>query len=198
MGLARTNLHGCMSPGLRATSWHPISHEVVRPSILRAGTLGSSLEQPISGLKTTYQVLTEGTGEGVEKGNTVTVQATGYIVKADGSLQPFWSTKSERNRPLRYTAGVGMLIKGWDQGTMGMKKGEVRQLEIPYEEAYGKRGKMGIPAESNMRFEIEVLEIEKDKLDFMKFMPFPGFPGIPGLPGLVCPDFRRKKEEEEA
>jgi len=196
MSLARTNLvrQPHISSGMRTALWNPTSREVARPTFVRAGTLGaSSFAQPITGLKTKYHIITPGSGEEVEKGNTVTVHATGKVINADGSEKQFWSTKDKGARPLVYTAGVGMLIKGWDQGCIGMKEGEVRELDIPYEEGYGKKGfnMCGIPGESNLRFELEVVKIEKGKLDFLKFMPFPGFPGLPGLPGLVCPKLSR-------
>merc|ERR1711957_1064547 len=113
------------------------------------GLLGLSCAQegflPITGVKTTYKVEKQGEAKGelVEVGDTVTVHATG-IVQQTG--KKFWSTKDPGQSPFTYTAGGGV-IKGWDMGARGMKKGEVRTLNIPADEGYGQQGfpAWGIP-----------------------------------------------------
>lgn len=47
------------------------------------------------------------------------------------------STKDPGQEPFTYKAGVGQVITGWDQGLLGMKLGEVRELLIPANEGYG-------------------------------------------------------------
>jgi U3 small nucleolar RNA-associated protein 21 len=85
-------------------------------------------------METTYEVLAEGEGKQVGKSDTVTVHATG-IVKETG--KKFWSTKDAGQQPFTYQAGVNKVIKGWDQGCLGMKVGGVRKLDIPAPEGYG-------------------------------------------------------------
>ena len=53
------------------------------------------------------------------------------------------------------------MIKGWDQGLLGMTLGEVRQVIIPGHEGYGAQGfpAWGIPTNGGLFFEIEVLSI---------------------------------------
>ena len=117
----------------------------------------------IPGYLTTYEVLTEGTGaETVSKGQHVTVHATG-VVKESG--YKFWSTKDPGQTPFNYKAGVGGVIVGWDQGCLGMKLGEVRQLTIPSTEGYGANGfpAWKIPPKATLSFEIEVLKISGGK-----------------------------------
>ena len=60
-------------------------------------------------------------------------------------------------------AGVNKVIKGWDQGCLGMKIGAVRKLDIPADEGYGAQGfpAWGIPPNGGLNFEIEVLSIKK-------------------------------------
>ena len=66
------------------------------------------------------------------------------------------------SQPFTYQAGVGGVIKGWDQGCLGMQIGEVRKLRIPADEGYGAGGfpAWGIPPGGTLLFEIEILKIE--------------------------------------
>eukprot|EP00930_Biecheleria_cincta_P043903 TRINITY_DN30124_c0_g1_i1.p1 TRINITY_DN30124_c0_g1~~TRINITY_DN30124_c0_g1_i1.p1 ORF type:complete len:141 (-),score=24.04 TRINITY_DN30124_c0_g1_i1:421-843(-) len=115
----------------------------------------------IPGADTTYEVKTQWNGKGgkVTKGASVTVHATGSVEETG---KKFWSTKDKGQKPFTYDAGVGAVIKGWDQGCLGMGVGEVRQLRIPSHEGYGERGfpAWGIPPKATLKFEIEVLSIK--------------------------------------
>ena len=95
-------------------------------------------------------------GQEVEKFNIVTVNYTGLLedgTKFDSSLNPGRS-------PFRFTVGAGQVIKGWDEGLMGMKIGGKRKLTIPPELGYGSRDNGPIPANSTLIFEIDLLGIE--------------------------------------
>jgi FKBP-type peptidyl-prolyl cis-trans isomerase len=53
-----------------------------------------------------------------------------------------------------------MFIKGWEAGLIGMKKGGIRQLDIPPEEGYGAKGMPPkVPPNARLHFEIEVLHL---------------------------------------
>jgi peptidylprolyl isomerase len=65
----------------------------------------------------------------------------------------------DRNHPFDFTLGTGQVIKGWDQGLVGMQVGEKRKLVIPPSLAYGATGRPGIPANSTLVFEVELLRI---------------------------------------
>jgi len=112
----------------------------------------------IAGFKTTYEQQKGGSGAAVKTGNTVTVHATG-IVQETGKR--FWSTKDPGQQPFLCKAGVGQVIIGWDQGLLGMQKGEVRKLMIPPDEGYGTGGfpAWGIPPGATLEFTLEVLSI---------------------------------------
>ena len=119
----------------------------------------SAYSQNIAGYDTTYEIVTPGTGApAVTKGTKVSVHATG-VVEETG--KKFWSTKDPGQQPFQYTAGVGGVITGWDQGCLGMKKGETRKLRIPAHEGYGKSGfpAWGIPAGGTLDFTIELLDV---------------------------------------
>ena len=97
-----------------------------------------------------------GDGQEVEKFNIVIVNYTGLLedgTKFDSSLNPGRS-------PFRFTVGAGQVIKGWDEGLMGMKVGGKRKLTIPPELGYGSRDNGPIPANSTLIFEIDLLGIE--------------------------------------
>jgi FKBP-type peptidyl-prolyl cis-trans isomerase len=96
-----------------------------------------------------------GTGPACKAGDKVRVHYTGTLLdgtKFDSSL--------DRNEPFEFTLGQGMVIKGWDEGVVGMKKGGNRKLTIPSDKAYGKTGSPPkIPPNAPLVFEVELVEI---------------------------------------
>ncbi len=99
--------------------------------------------------------LKPGSGPAAKSGDKVEVHYTGTLLdgtKFDSSL--------DRGDPFEFTLGTGSVIKGWDEGVVGMKKGGKRKLTIPADKAYGKRGSPPkIPPDAPLVFEIELLEI---------------------------------------
>lgn len=99
--------------------------------------------------------LTVGTGPAVVAGDTVSVHYTGTLTngqKFDSSL--------DRGQPFEFSVGAGQVIKGWDQGLVGMQVGGKRKLTIPASLGYGNRSVGTIPANSTLIFEIELLAIK--------------------------------------
>jgi FK506-binding protein 2 len=67
----------------------------------------------------------------------------------------------DRGSPLNFTVGNGQVIKGWDEGLLGMKIGEKRILTIAPELGYGARGIGGvIPGNATLIFETELVSIK--------------------------------------
>lgn len=60
--------------------------------------------------------------------------------------------------PFEFKRGTGMVIKGWDEGLVGMKVGGLRKLTIPAEKGYGAQDMGAIPPNSTLVFEVELLE----------------------------------------
>ena len=67
----------------------------------------------------TKEVLREGSGASPVRGQRVTVHCTGYGKNRDMTL-PFWSTKDPGQKAFAFTIGLGQVIRGWDEGVMGM------------------------------------------------------------------------------
>ena len=99
--------------------------------------------------------LEEGAGAEAVAGSAVAVHYTGWLT--DGTK---FDSSVDRGQPFNFTLGQGMVIKGWDEGVVGMKVGGKRKLTIPPEMGYGERGAGGvIPPGATLVFEVELLEV---------------------------------------
>jgi FKBP-type peptidyl-prolyl cis-trans isomerase len=96
-----------------------------------------------------------GSGDAVVTGDTVTVHYVGTL--RDGTK---FDDSYVRGEPFTFTVGEGMVIRGWDEGILGMKVGGERILVIPPELAYGNRNVGPIPANSPLIFKVELLSVE--------------------------------------
>lgn len=67
---------------------------------------------------------------------------------------------NKKGKPFAFKVGKGEVIKGWDVGVVGMSVGGERRLTIPAHLAYGSRGMPGIPANSQLTFDVKLLEIK--------------------------------------
>ena len=96
-----------------------------------------------------------GEGKAVVKGALITAHYSGFL--EDGSK---FDSSHDRGKPFQCVIGTGRVIKGWDQGLMGMRVGGRRRLFVPAHLAYGER-QVGalIKPHSNLVFEIELLEV---------------------------------------
>lgn len=95
-----------------------------------------------------------GDGKAAVKGALITTQYRGWL--EDGSE---FDSSYARGKPFQCVIGTGRVIKGWDQGIIGMQVGGMRRLFVPAHLAYGERSMGAIPAHSNLNFEIELLEV---------------------------------------
>lgn len=88
-------------------------------------------------------------------GDRISVHYTGTLedgTKFDSSL--------DRGVPFEFTLGAGQVIKGWDQGLLGMKVGDKKRLVLPPELAYGKAGYPPvIPPDATLIFDVELISI---------------------------------------
>lgn len=104
-----------------------------------------------------YITITPGTGATVQSTSTINVEYTGWLQKTG---KEFDSSYDHGGTPFGVTLGAGQVIKGWDEGLVGMKLGETRRLIIPAALAYGSTaekdssGKVVIPANSTLIFDV--------------------------------------------
>jgi peptidylprolyl isomerase len=100
--------------------------------------------------------LVVGTGQTVKAGQTVTVNYVGVLYKNGKEFDSSWS----RNQPATFPLTTGGVIEGWVKGIPGMKVGGRRELIIPADEAYGKKGSgTTIPPNSPLVFVVDLLSI---------------------------------------
>lgn len=107
--------------------------------------------------------LQPGSGAAITAGQKAVVQYTGWLYENAASDKKGKQFDSSRNsgQPFTFVVGAGQVIKGWDQGVLGMKVGGLRRLTIPSELAYGDVGAGGvIPPGATLVFDVELTAIQ--------------------------------------
>lgn len=95
-----------------------------------------------------------------KNGDTLVMNYTGKLTDGtvfDSNVDP----KFHHVQPFEFTLGAGQVIKGWDEGLVGMKIGEKKTLTIPPEKGYGARGAgNSIPPNATLIFDVELVGIK--------------------------------------
>ena len=111
-----------------------------------------------------------GTGATAETGDTIVVVYTGMLTNGtvfDSSVGKQPITIPGTTCPTGITTGIcmklgaGQVIKGWDQGLVGMQEGGKRKLVIPPSLGYGPNDYGPIPGNSTLIFEVELVKVQK-------------------------------------
>lgn len=95
-------------------------------------------------------------GEQVVAGSKVTANYNAYL--KDGTM---FDSSIERNQPLKSIVGKGKLFPGLDEGFTLLRKGEKAKLLIPSKLAFGEKGSGPIPANADIVFDVEVVDIQQ-------------------------------------
>ncbi len=101
--------------------------------------------------------IAEGSGPAAKAGDMLTVQYVGVDYKTGKEFDASW----DRGQPFPFQLGGGQVIKGWDQGIVGMKAGGRRELTIPPNLAYGAQGQPpSIEPNATLIFVIDLISIQ--------------------------------------
>ena len=104
--------------------------------------------------------LRAGTGREAVAGKAVTVHYTGWLYDPNQpNNRGSQFDTSANGQPYSFVLGAGAVIRGWDQGLVGLKVGGVRQLVIPPDLAYGAAGRSPIPPNATLLFEVELMAV---------------------------------------
>lgn len=119
-------------------------------------------KQPSQSMTATNELqitdLVVGTGAAATAGTAVTVQ---YVGTLESGLV-FDASANHGTQGFTFPLGAGQVIKGWDQGIVGMKEGGKRRLVIPASLGYGEQGYPGvIPPNATLIFEVELVKVTK-------------------------------------
>jgi FKBP-type peptidyl-prolyl cis-trans isomerase len=112
-----------------------------------------------------FKLLKAGTGAVAKKGDTVEVHYTGWTaVLPNPGCAPVGGRKfdssRDRGKSFAFKLGEGKVIKGWEEGLVGMREGERRLLTIPPKLAYGDKGVPEvIPPGATLSFDVELLKV---------------------------------------
>ena len=109
------------------------------------------------------RILREGNGKPAAAGQIAVVHYTGWLYDemAAGNRGNKFDSSVDRDKHFEFMLGAGDVIKGWDQGVVGMKVGEKRELTIAPAMGYGDRGVGAvIPPGAILVFEIELAELQ--------------------------------------
>jgi FKBP-type peptidyl-prolyl cis-trans isomerase FkpA len=141
-----------------------VSVIVLSAFILVSGCGGDSGTSPSASTPTAPYSQTDlraGTGADAATGKRATVNYTGWLydpARPDNKGAQF--DTSVGRQPFVFTLGAGQVIRGWDQGVVGMKVGGQRRLVIPAELGYGPQGNGPIPGGATLVFDIELLDVQ--------------------------------------
>jgi FKBP-type peptidyl-prolyl cis-trans isomerase FkpA len=132
----------------------PTGDATSNPDTTPTGTVDKTaykVEADVTQLQSTDLII--GDGAEVKAGDTITAHYKGTLAK-DGKK---FDSSFDRGEPATFS--LGGVIQGWQVGIPGMKVGGKRRLVIPSELAYGSSGTQGIPPDSDLVFEVELIAV---------------------------------------
>jgi peptidylprolyl isomerase len=97
----------------------------------------------------------KGTGKKAKEGDKVTVNYVGHNWSNNAEFDTSWGKQA-----FEFTLGEGGVIKGWDEGVVGMKEGGRRLLIIPPDLGYGANSQGSIPANETLVFVVDLVKVK--------------------------------------
>jgi peptidylprolyl isomerase len=134
----------------------PVATTSANDIMNQPSTTGANMNNTVTtadGLQMQDEIV--GTGQEVKSGDTVTVNYLGTLTNGTK-----FDSSYDRNQPFTTQIGVGQVIKGWDEGIVGMKVGGKRKLIIPPSLGYGAQTAGSIPPNSTLVFEVELVSVK--------------------------------------
>lgn len=155
-------LAACGQSGEEATQAVTDDSNAVTPqSTLTMDITAIELVEIVPGLSS--RLLQSGSGAVAEPGHIAVVHYTGWLYDADGEnfRGEKFDSSVDRGQHFEFPLGAGRVIKGWDEGVVGMQIGETRELTIAPEMGYGERGAGAvIPPGSTLVFVVELADLK--------------------------------------
>ena len=108
--------------------------------------------------------MTVGEGAAATTGDEVSVHYTGWLYdeNAPDKRGEKFDSSRDRGQPFVFPLGAGRVIRGWDEGVAGMRRGGKRELHVPAFLGYGADGAgKQIPPGASLVFEVELLDIRR-------------------------------------
>jgi peptidylprolyl isomerase len=100
--------------------------------------------------------LQEGSGQAAKNGDCLVMKYYGTLA-SDGTM---FDQNYDKPTAIQFTLGQGNVIKGWDEGLVGIKVGGTRRLVIPADKGYGAQSAGAIPANSDLVFVVKLESIK--------------------------------------
>merc|ERR1711942_394507 len=131
--------------------------KAVIAALVIVGAVFAEPEVKDSGLKVEYVSKPDTCDKVARNGDMLSMHYTGTL--EDGKK---FDSSYDRSEPFKFQIGVGQVIKGWEEGVLGMCVGEKRKLIVPPALGYGDQGAGDIiPGGATLFFDIELLETEE-------------------------------------
>jgi FKBP-type peptidyl-prolyl cis-trans isomerase len=140
------------APAIEPAEQMPLDEALVKDEVGEEQEDESNARVTESGLG--IEDLVEGDGDEAVDGKEVSVHYVGHL--PDGTE---FDSSYKRAQAFEFIVGGGAVIKGWDEGLVGMRVGGKRRLTIPPALAYGSKQVGPIPPDSVLEFDIELLDV---------------------------------------
>jgi len=125
--------------------------------MLAAAAVLGEPEVKDSGLKVEYISKPDSCDRVARNGDMLEMHYTGTL--EDGKK---FDSSYDRSEPFKFQIGVGQVIRGWEEGVLGMCAGEKRRLIVPPELGYGDQGAGDIiPGGATLHFDVELMGVEE-------------------------------------